>query len=169
MGSEMCIRDRFTPNALRMESSSTSYSLDLDGSGLVTTPLGFFSMRLVTLSAMDGSGLVTTPLGFSSRTFMVLDGNATGSFTLNGSTVHEPFQGSDGWLGLSSGESVWLSDGSSAAALVGSSTQVFLDDGAWTDTQGYSVVDQLTGGGAVSVPAEVLGTSLSSSAVAFTP
>lgn len=159
----------FTPKALQMQRTVTSYSLDLDGSGLVTAPVGFFPIRRMELFSMDGSGLVTAPVGFTFRSFLVLNAQTTDSFGLNFSTLSEPNAGSSSLLGLSAGESLWLADGSSSVALEGTFVQAHLDEGAWVDSNGYSVPDLVVGGGAVEVSPAAIGSASGQGYQVFVP
>ncbi len=67
----------FVPEAVEEAATVTTLSIDLDGTGISSSPLGFTDM---TLFAFDGTGLSSSPLGFGS--LVAIDGTGLSSSPL---------------------------------------------------------------------------------------
>jgi hypothetical protein len=142
----------FTPGAMPT-GSSRGEDLDLDGTGLSSSPLGL--MRVQHMSIF-GKGLSGSPLRFSSQDLVVLSGTGLISSPL-GLSPQDIYSGGGGGidadLGLG-GSRMLLSSGS----LVGASTDAsaehidgVLAAGGWMSREGYEVASLLAGSGAATV------------------
>ena len=122
----------FTPAAVAGWGTARDISVDLDGTGLSSSPLGFASFRVLDL---NGSGLSSSPLGFSGMRLITLDGSGLSSSPLGFHGLHLS-QHMDG-TGLSS------------SPLGFSSDPVLMDSGRspWIDLSGSHLGAQVDEGG----------------------
>ena len=139
-----------------LEADVEAVEVDLDGSGLLSSPLGLVTtVRLVTLG---GSGLLSSPLGFRSVSLVGLDGSgllssplgfhATNLYALGGSGLLSSPLGIVGTTALSLSTGMTLR----GSSLEGTVLQSVVDREAGLRTEdGYEPASLLVGTGAVSV------------------
>jgi hypothetical protein len=128
--------------------------LDLDGTGLLSSPLGFTTIRRVTL---DGSGLLSSPLGFRQVTLAGLDGtgllssplgfHATQLYTRGSGLLSSPLGLVDG------GTAVRLDTGRAVGASLEGTTllQRTVDELGLRTADGYEPASLVIATGAVEV------------------
>ncbi len=154
----------FTPGAARIATQEV-VDVDLDGTGLATSPIGFLPLHRVVI---DGTGLATSPIGFQQLNLVAFSGTglATSPIGFTAMDLFSPL-GTAPSLGMGmNGSVLFLADGTLAGASRGAlspSTQALLADGGFVTSEGFEAASLLAGSGSVSVGLSAIGTTVAMS------
>jgi hypothetical protein len=142
-----------TPQVFDALGSMQSLAVDLDGTGLASSPLGFANLKLITL---DGTGLASSPLGFSTLHLIAIDGTGLASSPLGFRADHMLSIGGTGLasspLGLFNSQPVFLGNpGAAGSSLNESYIGDHLSGGGWEYQDGVAGASFLIGSGVASI------------------